>query len=88
MRNAYVNTELLVLIYLIMFTVLYFYCSSSLVNMICYVSCIVNSYMLLKFILFGGILLNNWLYTVLHVLNAMFTSVFLNKLLTLCMIGL
>ena len=44
-----------------------------------------NLYMPLQFTLFSGILSHNWLYIVLHVLNAMFKSVFFNKLVTLCM---
>jgi hypothetical protein len=44
-----------------------------------------NLYMPLEFILFGGILLWNWLYMVLLVQTSIFKSLYLNKLVTLCM---
>ena len=42
----------------------------------------------LQFGLFSGILSHDWLYIVLYARNAMFKSVLLNKLVTLCMSGL
>ena len=47
-----------------------------------------NLYEQLEFILFSGILSRGWLYVVLLVRKVIFKLVFLNKLVTLCMIGL
>ena len=47
-----------------------------------------NLYIPLEFIVLSGILSYNWLSIMLQVQNAMFKSVPLNKLVTLCMSGL
>ena len=47
-----------------------------------------NLYMPLEFILFGGIQSWSWLYVVVLVRKAICKLVFLNKLVTQCMIGL
>ena len=47
-----------------------------------------NWYIPLEYILFCGVLSHNWLYMVLHVQNSAFKSLFLKRLVTLCMSGL
>jgi len=47
-----------------------------------------NLYIQLEFILFCGDVSHSWLYLVLHVRNAMFKSVRLNRMVILCMSGL
>jgi len=45
-------------------------------------------YIPLEFILFCGVLSRNWFHMVLHVRNCMFTSILLNRSVTLNMSGL